>query len=401
MTIRLFTFVTAVAIGSAGIAQTPHLQPSAPRTIVTVDASAPPVVRAGLLQSTLIELLAEEKVATVFGGDTVSWVFDAGHVASRYISIKPKAMTAAQRAALYGANNPDAPKATSQMSERQAEAKQAELAREKQHQDALNSDTVAVDFARPTVEATSTQPHASAVSSSTAGDDHLGKSDTVTVTDAEEIGNRKPESKDAAINKYDFDTYDGKLYRMFEGSVFEGVVINHVDGGLPGPILLMLTTDYYSHDHQQLLLPQGTRLVGSVQAVNTSQARKMVVSFHRAICPDGFSVDLDKFAGLDPLGTAGLATKVDNRYLQTFAVAAAIGGLGGLAQVGNNNILDPSAQIRNGISSQSSQEAEQILNHFLNRLPIITLKEGSRARVYIGRDLLIPSYAEHRVEPAM
>ena len=48
----------------------------------------------------------------------------------------------------------------------------------------------------------------------------------------------------------------------------------------------MLTTDYYSHDHQQLLLPPGTRLVGSVQAVNSSQARKMVVSFHRAVCPD-------------------------------------------------------------------------------------------------------------------
>ena len=90
MTIRLLSFVTAVAIGAAGNAQTLHLQPSAPRTVVTADASAPPVVRAGLLQSTLIELPAEEKVATVFGGDTVSWVFDAGHVASRYISIKPK-----------------------------------------------------------------------------------------------------------------------------------------------------------------------------------------------------------------------------------------------------------------------------------------------------------------------
>jgi type IV secretory pathway VirB9-like protein len=87
---RLFVFVTSVAVGTAGNAQTPHLQPSAPRTVVTADASAPPVVRAGLLQSTLIELPAEEKVATVFGGDTVSWVFDAGHVASRYISIKPK-----------------------------------------------------------------------------------------------------------------------------------------------------------------------------------------------------------------------------------------------------------------------------------------------------------------------
>ncbi len=35
-------------------------------------------------------LPAEEKVATVFGGDTSSWVFDGGHVASRFISIKPK-----------------------------------------------------------------------------------------------------------------------------------------------------------------------------------------------------------------------------------------------------------------------------------------------------------------------
>ena len=66
------------------------LLPSAPRTVVVVDSDTPPVVRAGLLQSTLILLPAEEKVATVFGGDTVSWVFDGGHVASRFISIKPK-----------------------------------------------------------------------------------------------------------------------------------------------------------------------------------------------------------------------------------------------------------------------------------------------------------------------
>jgi type IV secretory pathway VirB10-like protein len=295
-------------------------------------------------------------------------------------------MTPAQRAAIYGPGNPNAPQATSQISERQAQAKQAELAREKQHQDAINSDTVAVDFSQSTTEHPTPAPIV-------AEDHHAAKP----ATDTPE----KPEPKDAAIDKYDFDTYDGKLYRIFEGSVFEGVVTNHIDGGLSGPILIMLTTDYYSHDHQQLLLPQGTRLIGSVQAVNSSQARKMVVAFHRAICPDGFSVDLDKFAGLDPLGTTGLATKVDNRYFQTFAVAAAIGGLGGLAQIGNNNILDPSAQIRNGVTSQTSEEGEQILNHFLNRLPIITLKEGSRARVYIGRDILIPSYAEHRVESAM
>jgi type IV secretory pathway VirB9-like protein len=67
-----------------------HLVPSAPRTVTVSESETPPVVRAALLQSTLILLPAEEKVATVFGGDTVDWVFDGGHVASRFISVKPK-----------------------------------------------------------------------------------------------------------------------------------------------------------------------------------------------------------------------------------------------------------------------------------------------------------------------
>lgn len=72
-----------------------HLQPNAPRSITVSEAQTPPVIRAGLLQSTLILLPAEEKIATVFGGDTVDWVFDAGHVASRFISVKPKLANAA------------------------------------------------------------------------------------------------------------------------------------------------------------------------------------------------------------------------------------------------------------------------------------------------------------------
>ena len=67
-----------------------HLEPSAPRTVVVSATAAPPVVRAALLQSTLIVLPPEEKVSNVFAGDTVDWVFDGGHVASRFISVKPK-----------------------------------------------------------------------------------------------------------------------------------------------------------------------------------------------------------------------------------------------------------------------------------------------------------------------
>jgi type IV secretory pathway VirB9-like protein len=79
-------------IASSGFAATEphHLEPAAPRTVTVSEADAPPTIRAGLLQSTLIMLPAEEKVANVFAGDTVDWIFDGGHVASRFISVKPK-----------------------------------------------------------------------------------------------------------------------------------------------------------------------------------------------------------------------------------------------------------------------------------------------------------------------
>jgi type IV secretory pathway VirB10-like protein len=304
-------------------------------------------------------------------------------------------LTAAQRSAIYG-DNPTAPARTSEMSEAQAEAKQKRLAKEKQQQDAIKSGTLAIDFDRSGGASpiglawhdAITEPTQRTVATAAGGT-------TPTKPDSVDI-------KNSAMTGYDFDQYDGRLYRIFEGTVLEGVVTNHIDGGFSGPIMVSLTTDLYSHDHQQLLLPQGTRLLGSVQSVGNAQQRKMFVTFHRAICPDGFSLEFAKYIGLDQIGTTGLATKVDHGYLQAFAAAAAVGGLGGLAQIGNNGtVLDPSTQIRNGISEQSAVEGEQVLNHFLNRLPVITLKEGSRARVYIGTDLLIPSYAEHRVDPTM
>jgi type IV secretion system protein VirB10 len=316
-------------------------------------------------------------------------------------------MTAAQRSAIYG-DSPNAPAHTSNLSQAQAEAKQKALEREKQRQDALNSDTVAIDFAHPSTP----NPNTVVLSAHSELAEHANGADMpeqVVQTGDEQPLSATPISAQvghpnsaSGMASYDFDSYEGRLYRVFEGTVLEGVVTNHIDGGLSGPVMLDLTTDVYSHDHQQLLLPQGTRILGSVQSVGSAQQRKLFVTFHRAICPDGFSIEFAKYLALDQIGTTGLATNVNHGYLEAFAAAAAVGGLGGLTQIGNNgSVLSPSTEIRNGISAESAAEGEQVLNHFLNRLPVITLKEGSRARVYIGTDLLIPSYAEHRVNPTL
>ena len=83
--------VFAVAVyGTSGV----QAQQKAPRTVQVSATTVPPIIRTSLNESTLLELPAEEKVATVFGGNTDDWIFNAGHVASRFISVKPKATAA-------------------------------------------------------------------------------------------------------------------------------------------------------------------------------------------------------------------------------------------------------------------------------------------------------------------
>jgi hypothetical protein len=60
------SFGLALASASANASAPPEqhrLQPNAPRSVTVTEADTPPVIRAGLLQSTLILLPVEEKIA--------------------------------------------------------------------------------------------------------------------------------------------------------------------------------------------------------------------------------------------------------------------------------------------------------------------------------------------------
>ena len=281
-------------------------------------------------------------------------------------------MSAAQRSAMYG-DSPNAPNRTSNVSQVQAEAKQKALEKEKVHQEAVNSDTVAIDFAHPAAS-TPAVPGAPATTAVLGEREEMAPKATSETPATASAQQPKTAGKNNPMAPYDFDSYQGQLYRVFEGTVLEGVVTNHIDGGLTGPILIMLTTDYYSHDHQQLLMPQGTRLIGTVQSVGNAQQRKMFVTFHRAICPDGFSLELDKYVGLDPLGTTGLATKVDHGYLQAFAAAAAVGGLGGLAQIGNSGSKGIEALYGAKTGDQKRAAAIEMVGAAINLTDAVTNK---------------------------
>jgi len=202
---------------------------------------------------------------------------------------------------------------------------------------------------------------------------------------------RKEETKSLAA------AATGKTYVLFEGTVLETVLINRLDGQMAGPIACLLSNDVYSHDRQRLLIPAGSKLLGETRKVESLGQSRLAVSFHRLLMPDGYSVSLDHFQGLNQIGDAGLRDQVNNHYLRIFGASLAIGAIGAVAEGGTSGTLTASGGdlMRQGFAQSTAQSSAQILDRFLNILPTITIREGHRIKVYLSGDLALPDYANH------
>jgi type IV secretion system protein VirB10 len=191
----------------------------------------------------------------------------------------------------------------------------------------------------------------------------------------------------------------GKTYVLFEGHILETVLINRLDGQFSGPVECLLSTDVYSTDRQHLLIPAGSKLLGETKKVDSLGQKRLAVAFHRLLMPDGFSVSLDQFKGLNQIGDTGLRDQVNNHYLRIFGVSLAIGALGAVAEVGTGSAITASGSdlIRQGLAGSMAQSSAQILDKFLNILPTVTIREGHRVKVYLSGDLALPDYNNHKM----
>ena len=210
---------------------------------------------------------------------------------------------------------------------------------------------------------------------------------------------RKEGDHPTAVSPDSVNAAAGKTYLLFEGTVLETVLINRLDGQFSGPVECLLSNDVYSHDRQRLLIPAGTKILGESKKVDAFGQTRLAVAFHRLVMPDGYSVSLDKFKGLDQIGATGLRDQVNNHYLRIFGTSLAIGALGAVAGAGTGGALTNSSGdlMRQGFTTSTAQSAAQILDHFLNLPPTVTIREGHRVKVYLSGDLALPDYANHKM----
>lgn len=177
--------------------------------------------------------------------------------------------------------------------------------------------------------------------------------------------------------------------RVYEGSFLEAVLVNQLTGEFPGPALAIVNVPFYSADRQRVLIPRGSRLIGTAQAVRRANQTRLAVGFHRLVLGDGRHVPL-RFLGLNQAGESGLADHVDRHYMSTFLAAGAIGLISGLALYQGNPYGGGGAGILGNAGIGTASTGRDLLEPFLNRLPTVTIRAGHRLRVWFTSDLLIP-----------
>lgn len=190
----------------------------------------------------------------------------------------------------------------------------------------------------------------------------------------------------------------GSLHRVLEGTVIDAVLTNRLDGTTAAPVNCLVTNPVFSHSGQHVLIPAGARVLGETRPVQTLGQTRLAVAFHRLLMPDGSTVPLDQFKGLNQIGDSGLRDRVNHHFLSTFGAAAAIGLVSGLSQWLGNAAFgigdgDRTVVIAGSAADATAQASAQVMSRFLNRLPTITIREGHRVKVYITSDLDLPEWS--------
>jgi len=168
-----------------------------------------------------------------------------------------------------------------------------------------------------------------------------------------------------------------------------------LNSDLPGEIKALVRENVYdTASGRHLLIPQGSRLVGSYDSRVSYGQNGLQVAWSRILYPDASSINLEGMSGQDAKGFSGLRYDVDNHYkrllgfgLMTSLFSASFQ----LSQSRRGGLLGyPSTTEVTGsaVGRELSQLGADVTRRNLNVQPTIKVPIGYRFNVRVNRDIL-------------
>jgi ParB/RepB/Spo0J family partition protein len=71
-------------------------------------------------------------------------------------------------------------------------------------------------------------------------------------------------------SEVNIDNAVGQPYVIYEGLTLDTVLMNRLDGDAVGPVKVLVSNPVYSHDHQHVLIPEGTIVLGEARKIGSA-----------------------------------------------------------------------------------------------------------------------------------
>lgn len=188
-------------------------------------------------------------------------------------------------------------------------------------------------------------------------------------------------------------------YELRAGFVIPAILITGINSDLPGQILAQVSENVYdTATGKYLLIPQGSRLVGTYSSDVIYGQERVLSAWQRIVFPDGSAFDLGAMAGADAGGNAGFNDQVNHHYMRVFGsslmmsvITAGVSVSQDTSSSSNSGSVSNSQRANDALSEalgqQLGQAAAAMLMKNLNIAPTLEIRSGYRLNVMVTKDL--------------
>ncbi|EFI8498314.1 conjugal transfer protein TrbI [Escherichia coli] len=186
-------------------------------------------------------------------------------------------------------------------------------------------------------------------------------------------------------------------YELRAGAVIPGIMLSGINSDLPGQIMAQVSQDVYdTATGKYLLIPQGTRMVGSYSSDIGFGQEGVLIAWQRLVFPDGKALDIGSMPGADMAGYSGFRDKVNRHLLRIYGSALFMTGItAGASMATNQNSNNtggyeqPSvnSELSAALGQQLGQVSAQIIEKNLNVAPTIEIRPGYRFNIVTVKDV--------------
>ncbi|MFJ4345052.1 TrbI/VirB10 family protein [Pseudomonas sp. NPDC089401] len=184
-------------------------------------------------------------------------------------------------------------------------------------------------------------------------------------------------------------------YELRAGFVIPAVLVSGINSDLPGQIMAQVSQGVYdTATGKHLLVPQGSRLVGSYSSDVAYGQSRVLVAWQRIVFPDGKAMDIGAMPGADSAGYSGFNDQTNNHYVRVFGSALLMSGIvAGISlsqdrnSSGDNDRQTASSAMSEALGQQLGQVTAQMIAKNLNIAPTLEIRPGYRFNVMVTKDM--------------